>query len=248
MMNQFLDASDRRAGTPTRRKLAVDLDCDPETSNPILKKLLDEMARKTGGGVILTTAGMAFVPGLSLIPATAQIKDNIANSPPSVINKGINQELKNAGVEKSIRSRFVKSRAFTTLKRLKLMDQFRRLKGLPGRAALIDAATHATSEAEALGVIRQAKILVDIRELKPILRLEFAGLPMAVCNDATHIFVCTYDYLTDTEELLLGVSAFRTSKPLVPTILVSSGNLSPAATQTVVSARILVIEKLKFNF
>ena len=248
MINQFFDASDRRAGTPVRRKLAVDIDCDPETNNPILKKLLDEMARKTGGGVVLTTAGMAFVPGLSLIPATAQIKDNIASNPPSVINKQINEELETAGVEKSIRSQFVKSRAFTTLERLKLMDQFRLLKGLPGRPALIEAAARATSEAEALGVIRQGKILVDIRELKPILRLEFVGLPLAVANDATHIFVSTYDYLTNTEELIEGVSAFRTSKPLVPAILVSSGNLSPAATQSVVSARILVIEKLKFNF
>jgi hypothetical protein len=248
MINQFLDASDRRAGTATRRKLAVDLDCDPETTNPILKKLLDSMAAKAGGGTILTKVGMAFVPGLSLIPMTAEIKDTLVSSPPSVINQRINEGLKIAGVDKSVRSQFVKSRSFTTLQRLKLMQQFRQLNGIPGRSALIEAAGHATSEAEALSVIRQGKILVELRYIKPLLRLEFTGLPLAIANDASHIFVCSYDYLTNTGELIEGVSAFRSSKPLVPAYLVSSGNLSPAATKTVVSARMTVVEKLKYNF
>ena len=49
MVNQFLDPADRHAGSLERRKLAAELDCDPETRNPVLKKLLDDMSLQYGG-------------------------------------------------------------------------------------------------------------------------------------------------------------------------------------------------------
>jgi hypothetical protein len=211
MVNQYLDSSDRRAGSPERRQLAVELDCDPETRNPILKKLLNDMSLEHGGGSLLTKAAMSFVPGLSILPTTAEMKEIIANRPPSEINGQIRTELEAAGVEKSIRSRFCKSAAFTTMQRLQLMDQFRVLRGVPGRAALIEAAVHAYSETEALSTIRQGMMLADIRARTPISRLDFVGLPLAVLKDGTHIFVCSQDYLTNTQELIDGL--FRTRDP-----------------------------------
>ncbi|MHC4165926.1 MAG: hypothetical protein ACYSWQ_03105 [Planctomycetota bacterium] len=243
MVNQYLDPSDRRAGSLERRKLAVDLDCDPETTNPVLKKLLDDMSLKHGVGSLLTKAAMTFVPGLGLIPATAEMKEVIANNPPSEINKRIDKELEAAGVEKSLRSRFRKSAMFTTMQRLQLMEQFRALNGISGRAALIEAAAHAYSEAEALSVIREGKMLADLRLTKPILRLEFVGLPLAVFNNGTHVFVCSYDYVTNTQALVDGVSAFRASKPLVRTVLLTSGGVSAAATKTLESARVEIVEE-----
>jgi len=47
IIDQYADPADRRAGAPARRKLAVELDCDPETRNPVLKKLLDEVSLYT---------------------------------------------------------------------------------------------------------------------------------------------------------------------------------------------------------
>ena len=247
MVNQYLDNSDRRAGSLERRKLAVELDCDPETTNPILKKLLDDMSLEHGGGSLLTRAAMCFVPGLSLLPTTAEMKETIANSPPSEINSQIDKELETAGVEKSIRSRFCKSAAFTTMQRLQLMDQFRALKGVPGRAALIAAAAHAYSEAEALSIIREGKMLADIRKEKPILTLDFVGLPLAVLNDGTHVFVCSYDYLTNTQELIEGVNAYRMSQPTVKAVLVISGDVSEAARRTLESAHIMIVEEITVN-
>jgi hypothetical protein len=170
------------------------------------------------------------------------MKEAIASNPPSVINERIGKELEAAGVEKSLQSRFCKSAAFTTIQRLQLMNQFRALNGVSGRAALIEAATHAYSEAEALSTIREGKMLADLRVTKPILRLEFVGLPLAVLNNGTHVFVSSYDYLTNTQELIDGVSAYRASKPLVTTMLLTSGGVSPAATKTIESARVEIVE------
>ncbi|UCG12516.1 MAG: hypothetical protein JSU72_18835 [Deltaproteobacteria bacterium] len=243
MANQYLDPADRRAGSSERRKLANELDCDPETTNPVLKKLLDEMAIELGSGSLLTQATMSFVPGLSVLPTTAQMKETIANNPPSAINDEIDKELEAADVEKSIRSRFRYSAAYTTMQRLQLIDQFRALDGVKNRAALIESAAEAHTEAEALSSIHEGKMLVDLREQKPIRRLEFVGLPLAVLNDGTHVVVCPYDYLTNTQELGNGVAVYRTSNPNVTTVLLTAGRASPAAQKTLELVRFWIVEK-----
>ena len=191
---------------------------------------------------MVTRMAISFVPGLSVLPTTAEIKDRIANSPPSAVNHEIEEELQAAGVEKSIRSRFRKSAAFTTMQRLQLIGQFRALKSAGDRAALLEGAVEARTQAEALGTIREGKMLLDIQKRKPIRRLEFVGLPLAVLDDGTHVVVCPYDYVNNTRELLEGVRAYRGSNPKVGTVFVSADRVSPAARKTLESANFTVIE------
>ncbi|UCD51388.1 MAG: hypothetical protein JSW27_01910, partial [Phycisphaerales bacterium] len=243
MVSQFLDPADRRAGSLERRKLAAELDCDPETRNPVLKKLLDDMSLQYGGGGLLTKAAMSFVPGLSLLPTTAEMKETIASNPPSAINDQIRKELEMAGVEKTLRSRFCKSKAFTAVQRLLVMYEFRALEDVPGRETLIEATTHADTESEALSTIRGGEMIVDLGKRKMIRELTFVGLPMAVLGDGTHVIICPYDYITNTEELIQGVNAYRTSHPQVKTVLATTGDASAAARRTLEAARIEIVEE-----
>jgi len=248
MVNQYVDPADQRAGPPDRRKLATKLDCDPETSNPVLKKLLDEMTLELFAGSLLTQGAMSFVPGLSVPATTAQMKELIVNSPPSAINNEIDGELEAAGVEKSIRSLFRYSSAFTTVQRLQLMEQFRALEGVQNRAALIEVAAKAHSEAEALSSIRKGKMLADIQKRQPIRLLKFVGLfPLAVLSNGTYVLICPYDYVTSTREVDNYVDAYRASNPNVTTVLVTAGRVSPAVLQKVESARIRIVEEGTFN-
>jgi hypothetical protein len=250
MMDQYRDPADRRAGSPTRRKLAVELDCDPETRNPVLKKLLDELTLYVAGGSLITSGAMSYIPipGLSVLSMTAKMKELIVNSPPSAINGKIDKELEAAGVESSIRYRFRYSSAFTTVQRLQLMDQFRALVGVGNRAALIEVAANAHTEAEALSTIREGKMLADIRARKPILRLKFVGLfPLAELKDGTHVLVCPYDYVTSTREAGNYIDAYRASNPNVATVLVTAGGISPAIYKKLESARIRIVEEGSFT-
>jgi len=245
MVDQYTDPADRRAGTPSRRKLAVELECDPETRNPVLKKLLDELTMFELGGSLLTQGAMFLIPipGLGVFAMTAQTKELIINSPPSVINGQIDSELEAAGVESSIRSQFRKSSAFTTVQRLQLMEQFRALEGVWNRGALIEVAAKAHTEAEALSSIHKGKMLADIRKRKPIRLLKFVGLfPLAVLNNETHVLICPYDYVTSTREVDNYVDAYRASNPNVTTELVTAGRVSPAVLKKVESARIRIVE------
>ncbi len=246
MVDQYADPADRQAGAPARRKLAVDLDCDPETRNPVLKKLLDELSLYTLGGSLLTGSGMYFLPvaGLGVLPMTAQMKELIVNSPPSAINSQIDRELESARCEDSSRSRFRYSTAFTTMQRLQLMEQFRALEGVRNRAALIEVAAEAHNEAEALCSIRKGRMLANLRERQSIELLKSVGLlPLAVLSNGTHVLICPYDYVQSTREVDDYVDAYRASHPNVETVLVTAGRISPAVRQRMESVHIRIVEE-----
>ncbi len=246
MVDQYTDPADVRAGAPVRRKLAVALDCDPETRNPVLKKLLDELSLHVLGGSLLTEGAMYLipVPGLGVLPMTAQMKELIVNSPPSEINRQIDRELEVAGVESSIRFRFHDSAAFTTVQRLQLMEQFRALEGVPNRAALIEVAAKAHTEAEALSSIHKGRMLADIQERKPIRLLKSVGLfPLAVLNSGTQVLICPYDYVTITREVNDYLDAYRAANPNVATVLVTAGRVSPGVLKKLDSVRVRIVEE-----
>lgn len=243
MANQYTDPADRRAGSPDRRKLAVKLNCDPETANPVLKQLLDVMTLELLTGSLVTQAAMSFVPGLGVPATTAQMKELITNKPPSVINNEIDGELAAAGVQESVRTRFHKSAAFTTLQRLQLMDPFRALEGVRSREALIERAAQAYNEADALSSIREGKMLADLHKKRPIRKLEFVGLSRAQLEDGTQVLVCPYDYLTNTRELADWVNGHRLSNPNGTTVLVTAGRVSPLARKTIEGADIKIVEE-----
>ena len=249
MVDQYTDPADQRAGPPARRKLAMELDCDPETRNPVLRQLLDELALHTLGGDFLTQGAMFLipVPGLGAFALTAQMKELIVNRPPSAINNTIDRELEAAAVEKSVRLRFHDSTAFTTVQRLQLMEQFRALEGVWNRAALIEVAAQAHTEAEAMCSIRKGKMLADIHKRKPIRLLNSVGLfPLAVLNNGTCVLICPYDYVTSTQELEDYVDAYRMSNPNAAAVLVTAGRVSPAALRKVESAGIRIVEEGTF--
>lgn len=247
MVRQYVNSADRRAGSAARRKLAAELDCDPETSNPVLKKLLDEMALEQGAGGLLTRAAISFVPGLGVLATTADIKDMIVNRPPSAINHELDQELQAAGVEKYVRKRFVKSAAFTTMQRLRLMLCFRKLDGAQNRSALIESAAEARTEAEALGVMREAEMLERIHDQEPIERLQFVGLPLAILRDGTHFIVCPSDYVTNTLEVQQAVASYRQACPDESIVLAVAGRVSALTRATLDTAGLSLKEERASN-
>jgi len=181
---------------------------------------------------------------MSVPATTAKMKELIVNSPPSVINKQIDRDLELAGVERSIRSRFRYSTAFTTLHRLQLMEQFRALRGVQNRAVLIEIAAKAHNEAEALSAIYKGKMLADIQQRQPIWLLKFAELfPLVVLGNGTNVLVCPYDYVTSTQELEQYIDTHRASNPNVTTVLLIAGSVSPAARKTIESAGIRIVEE-----
>ncbi len=243
MLNQYLDAADRRAGSPARRKLAAELDCDPETANPVLKKLLDEMAIQANVGGLLTGVAMSFVPGLSVLTMTADTKDLIAKLPPSEINLQIAAELESLGVGENICYNFIKCQAYTTLQRLLFMEQYRKLTGIQNHNILVAKASEAVQESEALGLIHVIKMFVELDQTKSMMGFQTAsGFLVSILGDGSQVIIQPGDYLTYTKDVQGLVGWYRDKYPDHLTVFVFAGQVSNQAKQVFHTAAIKVVE------
>ena len=242
---KLYDAS-RRAGSPERRQLALSLGCDPETRNPILKRMLDEIEIQR----LIGSLPVQFIPYTGILRLTADIKDEVASTPPHEVCQGIERELAGCGVAGDLRSSFAWDPHFTTVQRLLLMKQFRRLEGASGRDALLKLAHEGRSENDALGAIEVGQNLVRLHARRPITRFAPRGLPVtglctlpvAVVSDGGHVIHAPCDCLVKTGELERAVMSYRAACPSQPTALICSGRALPDVRRVFEAAGITVQE------
>ena len=175
MARSQLDYASRRAGNPGRRQLAAHLGCDPETRNPILDRMLDEIQLQRLIGSIPVQA----IPYTGILRLTTDIKRQVASTPPYEINERLEKELEACGVEERLRRKFCRDRHFSTLQRLLFMARYRRLEGVGNRDALLELAVAGDSETDALGAIETCQTLADLHARRPIAHLEDRGLALA---------------------------------------------------------------------
>ncbi len=240
MIRGHLDAADRAAGSIERRRLAARLGCDPETRNPILKKLLDKMALQYGAGRLLTVPA-SIIPGVSVLKTTGTMDELVAEQPPHEINEQIHARLIKLNVSEETAKAFVASRAFTTRERLLMMDQVERLAGVDGMPVVLATAVDSDSEATALASIRRTRMLADLNERHPIEHLTEMGFPIARLAGGAQVIATPVDYIPWTQDVEETVSRYRASYPGVRTFLLIAGQVGPEARNALLSAQIEVV-------
>lgn len=220
---------DRRAGSVTRRSIAHEVGCDPETTNPILQPMLDNLATRKGLGKLAGKVGMsAAVPGLGLVPLTAEMQTNLLVKLPHELNRELSRELKQMRVDSETISLFLTSPHFTTGQRLIFVSQLRKLKHVSNRAALVKSAASAESEADALAANDQLRMLVDLDRRHAIVRIDDVGVPCAVLDGETCMLIWSADCLLATDDVDSVVSRFRKQHPDSPAVIFCSGTVPPA--------------------
>ena len=229
-VTNFTNKQNRRAGTESRRKFAAEIGCDPETSNPILKRLLDEMAVRRGLGIVAAKTGLGFaLPGLSLLPTTAEIKETVAKKLPHEINTDIANELKQAGVPQAAREKFCFESIYTTTQRLQLLLAYKSIEEIFGADHLIARASNVESESDALAVLQQTQLLAELNAKFPIAVITESGWPIAILKNKTYTVISVDDVTTSNEQLGVRLAAFRKRFPTQQSKLLTTGRLSQSA-------------------
>lgn len=175
MAKGVLDSASRRAGSPERRQLALSLGCDPETHNPVLSRMLDEIEIQR----LIGSLPVQFIPYTGIFRLTANIKDEMASTPPHEINERLEKELAADGVVAPLRRAFCRDGHFTTAERLLFMKDYRRLEGAENREALIEFAVEGASEADALGAIEVCQAFAHLQASRRVVGFAGRGLPEA---------------------------------------------------------------------
>ena len=233
MATNLLHPQNARAGGEERRRFAAQIGCDPETTNPILLSLLDNLAVRRGLGKAGSNVGLHVVlPGLGLLSTTKDFKSQLVEQSPAEINSAIERELLAMGVWQPVARQFCRERSYTTLQRMIFMDHLRAIAEVENVQYLVFRATNAYDEAEGLGVIREMRLLRRLNERHGITRIDLQGLPVAMLRNGSVVIVNAADYIHDSQDLRGAIAAFRRVRPNDPGIFLTAGRVSPRAHRT----------------
>ena len=218
--------------------MAVGLGCDPETSNPVLKRILDDITlrRKLG------SLPAKVLPHTGVLRLTTSVRDEVASKPPHEINGRIGKELEANGVGEDLRKKFCSEKHFTTMQRLIFMKSYRQLATVVDREVLLQAAVDCESESEALGVIETCQKLLELHRAHRIARLQYRGLAIAMLRDGRHVIYGPFDYATLSDAMERAVQSYRADFPNVPCIFICSGRVAPKAKAVLAGARMAIHE------
>jgi hypothetical protein len=202
-----------------KRKIAKQVDADPYTTNPVLAKQLDDLARAAfAGGVSLDVVlGVSTAGAATAISTTASISNLVWDRSPQDVRTVNEKKLATMGVGAEAVRAFVTNRWFTPTLSVPFVERLALLPGAKGRAAVVALASTVVSEGEARFMLNAVGMASRIgTEQDPVIALDLAGRILQVRTRAGRVEVpAPIDYLVWTEpvrtfaERTKGVSAQR---------------------------------------
>jgi hypothetical protein len=207
-------AKDLLGVNQAKRRIAKQVGADPYTTNPVLAKQLDDLARAAfAGGVSLdvalavTTAGVA-----TAISATATVSNLVWDKSPEDIRTINENKLAAMGVSKDTVRAFVTNRWFTPTLSVPFVEHLAQLPAAKGRAAVVALAGTVASEGEARFILNAVSMARQIStERDPVVALELVGRIIVVHTRGGRAEVpAAVDYVVWTEP----VKAFAERKNL----------------------------------
>jgi hypothetical protein len=188
-----------------KRQIAKQVGADPYTTNPVLAKQLDDLARAAfAGGVSLdvalavTTAGVA-----TAISTTATVSNLVWDKSPEDIRTINENKLAAMGVNKDTVRAFVTNRWFTPALSVPFVENLSQIPAGKGRAAVVALASTVASENEARFMLNAASMAREVGAGRdPVVAIDLAGRVLVVHTLGARIEVpAPVDYVVWTEQV-----------------------------------------------
>jgi hypothetical protein len=198
-------AKDLLGVNQAKRQIAKQVGADPYTTNPVLAKQLDDLARAAfAGGVSLdvalavTTAGVA-----TAISATATVSNLVWDKSPQDLRTINENKLAAMGVNKDTVRAFVTNRWFTPTLSVPFVENLAQIPAGKGRAAVVALASTVASEIEARFMVNAVSMAREVGAGRdPVTALDVAGRVLVVHTLGARIEVpVPVDYVVWTEQV-----------------------------------------------
>ena len=166
-----------------KRRIAKQVGADPYTTNPVLAKQLDDLARAAfAGGVSLDMALAVSTAGVATaISATATVSNLVWDKSPEDIRTINEQKLAAMGVGADTVRAFVTNRWLTPTLSLPFVEHLAQMPAAKGRAAVVALASTVASEGEARFMVNAVSIARQIGiERDPVVALDLVGRILVV--------------------------------------------------------------------
>jgi hypothetical protein len=152
-----------------RRSLAKELKVDPYTTNPVLAKQLDDVARVSFSGRLGVNVVMsAMVPGSMAIRATTFTNDLVWDTPRADLIVRNETALKDLGVSETPARALMKNPAIPLSVKTDLVQGLEKLDHVEGRLAVVTLASTARSEEQARFLATAVRMLGKAHDLEKV--------------------------------------------------------------------------------
>jgi hypothetical protein len=162
------------------RRWAQKVGADPYTTNPVLRKALEDIGRVDAAGGI---AAKVVVPIPTLVSTTASVGGLVWGKDPEELLKMNEQRLDALGVDKKVAGQFFKTKPLTLTYQTAFIDALFTVKA-KGAGSYVEAATEADTEREALFFTESALMLKNFAAASPV---------TAVLSDSRAMVAATKD-------------------------------------------------------
>ena len=186
-----------------KRRIARQAGADPYTTNPVLAKQLDDLARAAfAGGVSLDVALAVSTAGVgTAISATATVSNLVWDKSPEDIRTINENKLAAMGVGADTVRAFVTNRWFTPTLSVPFVEHLAQMPAAKGRAAVVALASTVASEGEARFMLNAVSMARQIgTERDPVVALALVGRILVVHTRGGRVEVpAPVDYVVWTE-------------------------------------------------
>jgi hypothetical protein len=147
-----------------RRQLAKEIGVDPYTTNPVLRKQLDDIAWAAFAGGLGTTALKSMVPGSMVVGTSAMLTDWVYDTPPGDLKVRNEKALLAMGVSQEAVDQLLRHPWYTLTRQSRLVLALERLDGVTGRADVMPLVLTVASEGQARFVVGSVEMLARYHE------------------------------------------------------------------------------------
>jgi hypothetical protein len=200
-----------------RREWAKQLAIDPYTTNPVLRRLLDNVASATFAGNFAAgaTVGMVAAPLQYASDFESTVRDSVWNQPPLDLQKANEERLRQMGVTPDTVRAFLRNRWYTPTLQTALVAALQSLGGVADRDSVVRAATSVQGEVPARFLLRSVALLGDHhRKEAPLAKIRMRGIvPIGTAKDGGLVAAAAVDYLYWSAEAAAFAAARELAAP-----------------------------------
>ncbi len=146
------------------RRWAAKVGADPYTSNPVLRKALEDIGKVDAAGGLVTKV---VVPIPMVVTTTASVGNLVWGKDPEELLKINEQRLAELGVDKKVSSELLRSKLYSPSADTRFVAALHAVKA-KGSADYVDTASTATGEREALFFVESAEMLERFAAETPV--------------------------------------------------------------------------------
>jgi len=181
-----------------RREWAKSLNIDPYTTNPVLRRRLDEVAQATFAGnfAVNATVGLVVAPLQYAASFDTVVRDSVWNMPVVDLVAQNERKLRAMGIAGRPVRDFFRNRWFTPTLQTALVVALERLPKVRGRDAVIATATGIQGEARVRSLIGAVNMIAERHHDKPLKSIRMSGI-VAIGGgaDGELVVACDLDYV-----------------------------------------------------